>query len=157
MLAAAAPRCWLSERRRLCTQNRGSMSKDATVEAVRRLYVAYAANDIGTIDGLMAEDAVVHVPGAQPLSGVYRGKQEVWTYLGKVAEVGQGKGGYDLHGVTADEEGHAVALLTGTIRDWIRPVVHVWLVRDGLLHELWEMHLDQDAEDRFWTGAVADQ
>jgi hypothetical protein len=36
-------------------------------------------------------------------------------------------------------------------------MVHVWQVRDGLLCELWEMYLDQDAEDRFWTGAVADQ
>lgn len=63
------------------------MSRTATEDAVRRLYVAYAANDKGTIDGLIAEEAVLHVPGGQPLSGVHRGKQAVWTYLGKVAEV----------------------------------------------------------------------
>jgi ketosteroid isomerase-like protein len=114
---------------------------------VRGLYVAYATNDIGTIDGLIADDAVVHVPGAQPLSGKHRGKQSVWEYLGKVAEVGEGKGGFDLHGVTADDEGHGVALLTGTIRYWIRPVVHVWRVQDGLLAELWEVY-------RFWIGAL---
>lgn len=116
--------------------------------------MAYAANDIGTIDGLIAENAVVHVPGSQPLSGVYRGKPAVWEYLGKVAEVGQGKGGFDLHGVTAEDEGHGAALLTGTIRDWIRPVVHIWRVQDRLLAELWEVYLDQDAEDRFWIGAL---
>ena len=130
------------------------MSKTATEDAVRRLYVAYAANDIGTIDGLMADDAIVHVPGNQPLAGEHKGKQAVWAYLGKVAEVGQGKGGFALHGVSVDDEGHGVALVTGTIRDWIRPVVHVWRVRDGLLCELWEVYLDQPAEDQFWIKAL---
>ncbi|GAC1611713.1 MAG: hypothetical protein NVS3B26_27300 [Mycobacteriales bacterium] len=69
------------------------MSATVTEDAVRRLYVAYAANDIGTIDGLMAEDAVVHVPGGHPLSGEHRGKPSVWAYLGKIVDVGQGKGG----------------------------------------------------------------
>ncbi|MBK5307982.1 MAG: nuclear transport factor 2 family protein [Frankiaceae bacterium] len=130
------------------------MSATATEDAVRRLYVAYAANDIGTLDGLIADDAVVHVPGGHPLSGEHRGKQSVWAYFGKVAEVSQGNGGFDLHGVTADDQGHGVALLTGTIRNWIRPVVHVWRVQDGRLAEVWEVYLDQEAEDRFWTGAI---
>jgi ketosteroid isomerase-like protein len=128
----------------------------ATEAVVRSLYAAYAANDVGTIDSLIAEDAVVHVPGNQPLTGDHRGKQAVWAYLGKVAEIAGGAGGFELHGVTSDDEGHAVALMTGTIREWIRPVVHVCLIRDGRVSQLWEVYLDQPAEDRFWTAAVAD-
>ena len=143
-------------RQTVCAQNRGTLSKAEIEDVVTQLYAAYAANDIGTIDGLITDDAVVHVPGSQPLSGEHRGKQSVWGYLGKVAEVSQGKGRFDLHGVTADDQGHGVALLTGTILDWVRPVVHVWQVRDGRLSELWEVYLDQDAEDRFWIGALAE-
>lgn len=154
-LSSHADGCWLWGRRTVRSQKRGSVSKTDTEDVIRRLYAAYAANDIGTIDALMAEDAVIHVPGRQPLSGDHRGKQAVWAYLGKVVEVGQGKGGFDLHGVTADDEGLGVALLTGTIRDWVRPVVHVWQVGDGRLLQEWEVYLDQDAEDRFWIGALA--
>lgn len=131
------------------------MSSDTAEESVRRLYEAYAASDLATIDALITDDAVVHVPGAHGFSGDHRGKPAVWAYLGKVAQVGGGSGGFDLHSIATDERGHAVALLTGTIRDWVRPVVHIWQVRDSRLCEMWEVYLDQAAEDNFWISAGA--
>lgn len=103
---------------------------------------------------LVADDPVLHVPGKHPLAGEHRGKDAMWAYLGKVAEVSGGKGGFDVHAITSDDEGHGVALLTGTIRDFVRPVSHVWHVHDGLVTEYWEANLDQAAEDRFWTTAL---
>ncbi len=125
------------------------------VETVRSLYDAYAAMDIGGIDGLLAEGYVMHVSGSHPLSGDYTTKEAVWGYLGKVAETSGGKGGFDVHTITSDGQGHAVALVTGTIRDHVRPVVHVFHVRDGKITEFWDAYLDAAAEDQFWVTALA--
>ncbi|MCX6431365.1 MAG: nuclear transport factor 2 family protein [Actinobacteria bacterium] len=131
------------------------MSSAANQDTVRRIYEAYAAMDIAGIDALMVDEPVMHVPGRHPLSGVYRGKEAMWGYLAQVAAVSGGEGGFVVHAVTVDDEGHCVALLTGTIRQFVRPVIHVWSVRDGLLAEYWEANLDQQAEDDFWTHALA--
>jgi ketosteroid isomerase-like protein len=127
-----------------------------SIAVARSAYAAYADMDIAAIDALMTDDHVVHVAGHHPLSGEYRGKEAVWGYLGRVAEISGGRGGFEVHAITADDDGHAVALLTGTIRDFIRPVIHVWHVRDQGLAEMWDASLDQSAEDAFWTAAVAE-
>ena len=130
------------------------MSREETEDVVGRLYQAYAAMDVAVIDGLVGPEPVLHVSGAHPLSGEHRGKDAMWAYFGKVAEVSGGNGGFDVHAVTTDDAGHGVALLTGTIRDFVRPVIHVWHVHEGLLTEYWEANLDQQAEDTFWTTAM---
>jgi uncharacterized protein len=127
-----------------------------TIAVARRAYDAYAAMDLAAIDDLMTDDHVLHVAGRHLLSGEYRGKQAVWGYLARVAEISGGRGGFDVHAVTADADGHAVALLTGTIREYVRPVIHVWHVRGGQLAEMWDASLDQQAEDAFWTGAIGE-
>jgi uncharacterized protein len=127
-----------------------------SIAVARRAYAAYASMDISAIDALMTDDHVAHVAGRHPLSGEYRGKQAVWGYLGRVAEVSGGRGGFDVHAITADDQGHVVALLTGTIRDFVRPVIHVWHVRGEQLAEMWDASLDQAAEDAFWTAALAE-
>ena len=128
---------------------------EEAIAVARRAYDAYANMDIAAMDALMTDDHVVHVAGHHPLSGDYRGKQAVWSYLGRVAEISGGRGGFEVHAITADDDGHAVALLTGTIRDFVRPVIHVWHVRGGQLAEMWDASLDQQAEDAFWTAALA--
>lgn len=130
------------------------MNRDETTAVVRSAYDAYAAMDIAAMEALLTDDHTIHVAGHHPLSGDYAGKQAVWGYLARVAEIGQGNGGFAVHAVTADDEGQGVALLIGTIRDFVRPVIHIWHVRDGQLAELWDASMDQQAEDAFWTHAT---
>lgn len=78
-------------------------------------------------------------------------------YLAKVAEVGSGAGGFALHGVATDDNGHAVAMLTGTIRDFRRPVVRIWALRaGGLFSEYWEK-ISIKFEEQFWIDALSDE
>lgn len=133
------------------------MTRTDTERTLRDIYRAYGTKDVAAIDALAHEDLVLHVPGSHPLSGEYRGKEQMWGYLAKVAAVaGEAPGGYLVHALTTDDEGHGVALLEGTIRDFVRPVVHVWHISDGQATEFWEASLDQQAEDAFWTGALAE-
>jgi ketosteroid isomerase-like protein len=127
----------------------------STEEVLRAQYAAYAAMDLAAIDASMPEDGVMHVSGNHPLSGDYRGKAAAWQYLAKVAEVGGGNGGFDVHSITTDGAGHGVALLTGRIGDYVRPVIRIWHVQDGRITEFWDAYLDAAAEDAFWRDAVA--
>ena len=45
-------------------------------------------------------DGVMHISGQHPLSGEYHGKVAAWEYLGKVAEVSGGQGGFVVHSIT---------------------------------------------------------
>ena len=130
------------------------MSDDGVTETLQRFYVAYTAVDIGALDALMAPEIVLHVPGRHPFSGEHAGKDAVWAYFGKVVAISAGTGGFDVHTITSDGVDHGIALLTGTIRDFVRPTVHVWHVRDGQLTEFWEASLDQAKEDAFWNAAT---
>lgn len=133
------------------------MTDPATEAVLVRLYQAYADLDVATINALIADDLVMHVPGTHPLAGEHRGRDAAWTYLARVAEVSRGRGGFELHSVATDDDGHAVALLTGTIRDFVRPVVHIWDFNDdGLLVGYWEANLNQHDEDQFWIGALSE-
>ncbi len=99
--------------------------------------------DLATIDEIGSDDSVMHVPGNHPLAGKHVGRVEVWDYLGKVAEVSGGAGGFLVQSVTADDHGHAAVILVGTIRDFVRPAVHVWRSDGGKLVENWEVNFDQ--------------
>lgn len=119
-----------------------------------RLEEGYAAMDIAAIDRGMPEEGIMHVSGHHPLSGEYRGKAAAWEYLGKVSEVSGGQGGFGVHSITTNADGHGVALLTGTIRDYVRPVIHIWHVDNGRINEFWDAYIDAAAEDAFWTAAL---
>ena len=126
---------------------------------IRRLASAYAAADIATIDELLADDVVFHVPGRHPLAGTYVGKSEVFGYLGKVAATSESDdGGFEVHSLTGDDE-HVVALVAGTIEHagirFVRPTVHVFHVNGTQVTEFWEASLDQHAEDEFWVNALS--
>lgn len=132
------------------------MTAATSTDLLHRLYAAYNAQDIATVDGLVSDDLTMHVGGNHPLSGTYRGREQVWSYLAKVAAAlsARGDGGWEIHAITADEDGHAVALLRGYTGDYSRPVVHIWHIADGLLKEFWDTTMDQIQEDAFWTSAV---
>lgn len=132
------------------------MDRSETEALLRRNYQAYADTDLAVIEELSTDDSVLHVPGDHPLSGVHRGRDEVWAYLGKVAEVSGGVGGFEVKSIAADDGGHAAVILVGTIRDFVRPVVHIWRAEQGKLVEYWEVNYDQAEEDAFWKAALLD-
>jgi ketosteroid isomerase-like protein len=105
----------------------------------------------------MSEDLEVHVSGKHPLSGHYRGQEEVVGYIGKVGAWTGGEGGFVVDSVLTDEEGLAAAIVTATgFHDGVtfeRPVVHLFELRDGVIVGYRDLPFDQHAEDEFFAGA----
>lgn len=125
-------------------------------ELLRRNYQAAAEGDVQTVVDSMADDIVWHVGGSNPLSGDYRGKEEVLGYLGRLAEATGGTLKNDAHDVLANDE-HAVGLLRFTAQQGDRSlqeraaqIVHL---RDGKLAEVWFFWENPQAVDEFFAHA----
>ena len=128
---------------------------DTNAELIRRGYEAFAKGDMPTVLGLIAEDITWHVPGRSPLSGNYKGHEEVLGFFAKGMELSGG-----TLRVEADEilaEGERVVVLSTVSAErkgqsWSSPEVHVWRVVDGKAVEFREFQGDQQTEDEFWMS-----
>ena len=85
------------------------MAEPIGVENLRRGYKAFADNDIDTLSEVIPENAVWHVPGRNQTSGDYNGREAIFGYFMKLAEVTGGTFKADLVHVVGDEN-YVVAL-----------------------------------------------
>lgn len=123
-----------------------------------RFRAGYAAFSSGDMEALrnqfFTEDIVWHASGRNPLSGDYKGVDEVLGMFAKSFELSGGTLSVELHDVLANDE-HAVALGVArgeregkTLEDRYAHVVHL---RDGKVSESWIHSGDQYAIDEFWS------
>lgn len=125
------------------------------VELVRRVYDAFADGDLATVLTILDQDITWHIPGRAPLSGDYKGHEEVKGFLIKTMELSGGTFTIDIDDILADGE-RVVVLCTVAAerhgRCWSSPEVHVCRVIDNSLVEFREFQGDQEAEDEFWSS-----
>jgi ketosteroid isomerase-like protein len=123
-------------------------------DLLRKGYEAFTKADMPAVQALFADDIVWHVPGRSPMSGDYKGVQEVLAFLGKSMEETQGTFGLEIHDLLADEE-HGVALVVARGQREGKSLedrqVHVLHLRDGKVTEFWAHPGDQYAIDEFWS------
>ncbi len=62
------------------------MTEHPNIELTRRGYEAFAKGDLATLSELIAGDVTWHVLGVGLLSGTYHGRDEVFTFFGRLAE-----------------------------------------------------------------------
>ncbi len=130
------------------------MTEHANVEQTRRGYEAFAKGDLPTLSELMADDLIWHVLGVGALSGTYHGREEVFGFFRRLAEVTGGTFRLDVHDVLANDE-HAVALCTLSASRGNKsievPVANVSHIRDGKITEFWATTADPQASIDFWA------
>jgi ketosteroid isomerase-like protein len=131
----------------------GAMAHD-NLKVLQDGYAAFGAGDIGRLSELFTDDVTWHVPGNNALSGDYHGKQEVFGFFGKLAELTNGTFHLEVHDLLADDtHGIGLAKVTGTRGDRTLEVndVNVFHLLDGKVTECWLATTDQQAEDAFWA------
>ncbi len=125
------------------------------VATAAALYDAFAAQDLERFTGLLAPDAVIHVPGAHPLAGDHVGRDAVIGFVIDTSvradrtesiEVLDLLGG-DTH---AAAYCHVTGVRDGRV-DLDNTTVHVLRVADGLVREIWFHNWDQARVDEFWS------
>jgi ketosteroid isomerase-like protein len=126
----------------------------ANATIIRKAYDDFARGDIPAV--LEAFDASIawHVPGHSPLSGDYKGRDEVVGFFNHTMKLSGGVFGIEVHRVLADED-VVVAIVTVKAerggRSAAFPEVHMWRLSNGKVIEFREFQGDEQTEDRFWS------
>jgi ketosteroid isomerase-like protein len=127
-------------------------STNATV--IRKAYDDFAKGDILAVLEAFDSSITWHVPGHSPLSGDYRGRDEVVGFFQHTLALCGGIFSIDVHHVLAETD-LVVALTTVRAerngRSAAFPEVHVWRLANAKAVEFREYQGDEQTEDRFWS------
>jgi uncharacterized protein len=131
------------------------VTEHPNIEHARRGYAAFGSGDLATLSELIADDAVWHARGVGPLSGDYRGRDQVFGFFGRLAEETGGTFRLDVHDILANDE-HTAVLATLTASRGGKsievPVVNVSHNDDnGRITEFWTSTTDPQAGLDFWA------
>jgi ketosteroid isomerase-like protein len=128
-------------------------------ETIRHAYRSFA-DDPDSLWEWIDPEAVFHVSGLHPLSGVYAGADQIRRYLAAVREATGGRGGYSVTSAFADESGEHILVEGSAFHGqgpFVRTVVHRLRLSGGKVVEFRDHPFDQRAEDRFWSARVPAQ
>jgi ketosteroid isomerase-like protein len=129
------------------------VSEHPHAAAARRGFESFVRGDVGALLGLFAPDAVWHVPGANAMTGDYRGLDEIGAFLRRTAELTGGTYEVDLLWAVADDE-HLVAVYRarGKREGRALDIEQALFIRveEGLWTDIRAQPLDQASFDAFW-------
>jgi uncharacterized protein len=123
-------------------------------QVVRDGFSAFAAMDTEALRKIIAPDAAWHVGGRSPLTGSYKGVDEILAFFGRTMELSGGTFAIDLHDVAGNDEHVFAAYAVSaqregkTLRDTAVLVFHV---TGGQVTEAWTVAGDQYRSDEFWS------
>ena len=120
---------------------------------IRKAYEDFASGNIPAVFAAFDPMITWHVPGHSPLSGDYRGHEELGGFFGRTMELSGGAFSIDVHNVLADGDVVVALVTVNAQRNGVSasfPEVHVWRMRNGKAVEFREYQGDEQREDRFW-------
>lgn len=131
------------------------MAEHSNIERLRKGYEAFSRGDMDTLrNENFTSDITFHVRGSGPLSGDYKGIDEVFGFFGRLMQETGGSFRLDVHDILANDE-HGVALVRthaergGSVLE--QNIVHVFHVNaEGKATEFWGMSEDTEASNRFF-------
>jgi len=121
-------------------------------DVVRRMTRALSTRDAELVEGLMADDVVYHFPGSNPMSGTYRGRDEVMAFFRRFPTTLDGPPIIETHDVLASEAHGAdlsqlVAERGGRRHTW--RAVRIYHLAEERISEVFVTIEDQAAFDAF--------
>lgn len=131
------------------------MTHTPSAEIVRNFYQAFIAGDMATVDSLLSDDVVFHVPGTGTNAGSHVGKPAVFEFFAKAHADTGGSLKLQLHDVLQGEQ-HVAAVATYRAQrpgraELENKLVQLIRLRDGRLAECWFHSRNQYEVDAFWA------
>jgi ketosteroid isomerase-like protein len=130
------------------------MPEHPNVGTIRDGYALFNKGEMAAASESWSDDILWHAPGNNPLSGDYRGKQEVLGFFGKMQGMGVTSMDLEVHDILANDE-HATVMVETRVHRGDAHLdsrqVHVWHLKDGKATEFWNIVSDQAAADTFWS------
>ena len=123
------------------------------IEKVHQFYTALAQGDFETVGALLSDDLVWYQPGKGSLSGVYRGKQNIFAHLGRMAQLSNGTFAIDQVDYVTENGDLVVAAIRFAVsasgHSMEMKGVGLFRFENGLIKEVWLFSERIDEEDRF--------
>ncbi len=120
----------------------------------RQIFEAFARKRGFALRGLFADDAVWTVPGRGTMAGVYRGREEIFRFLGRLPKETDGTYTSELRDVLASED-RAAAVYRASGMRWGRRLeldqVLLFRFENGLVQEVLALPSDPEAFEAFWA------
>ncbi|MFO7571561.1 MAG: nuclear transport factor 2 family protein [Gaiellaceae bacterium] len=129
----------------------GATENDAIV---RQIFGAFARQEGFALRGLFAEDATWAVPGRGVMAGTYRGRDEIFRFLGRLRKETDGTYVSELVDVLSSDVRAAVLYTArGTRHGRTLELDQVLLFRieDGLVQRVLALPGDPEAFEAFWA------
>ncbi|MBO3760933.1 nuclear transport factor 2 family protein [Ciceribacter sp. L1K22] len=128
-----------------------AQTPEDNIKVVQNFFAAYAANDLGAIAAVMAEDVRWHIPGRHPLSGTLKGRDEVLAFFGQLAVSGFKAepiyfGADDAYVVDVHKGYSTVEGASNVNTTWAL----IYRIEDGKIVEATNLSADQDAANAFF-------
>ena len=124
-------------------------------EIVRQGYKAFGEGDMDTLRSLYAPDAVHRATGDNPLSGEYKGVDDILGYYGKLFELSNGTFSVELKSLRAEGDDTIVATHRDKAQRGDKTLDQdenlTFTLSGGKFTRLEEEHSDQAAYDAFWS------
>ena len=124
-------------------------------DVVRQGYKAFGEGDLDTLRTLYAPDAVHVAVGNNPLSGEYKGVDDILAYYGQLFEQSNGTFAAELQSTRAEGDDTVVASHRnkGQRGDKVldQDETLTFTLSDGKFTRLEENHSDPAAYDDFWS------
>ena len=123
-------------------------------EVIRKAYADFAKGDVPAVFGAFDPAITWHVPGHGPLSGDYKGHDQVGGFFQRTMELAGGVFSIDVHHVLAEGELVVGLVTVKATRGGVSasfPEVHVWRMKNGRAIDFREYQGDEQREDRFWS------
>jgi ketosteroid isomerase-like protein len=129
---------------------------DSNEDVVRQGYDAFGAGDMERLSSLMTPDVVHSVPGNNPITGDYKGIDEVLGYYGNIFELTGGNFSADLKSVKAEGDNKVISTHTNKAarpdgRTLDSDTNLEFTIENGKITRIDEKPGDQAAEDAFWA------
>jgi ketosteroid isomerase-like protein len=124
-------------------------------EIVRQGYKAFGEGDMDTLRSLFAPDAVHRATGNNPLSGEYKGIDDILAYYGQLFERSDGTFTAELKSARAEGDDKVVATHRDKAQRGDKTLDQdetlTFTISGGKITRLEENHSDQAAYDAFWS------
>jgi uncharacterized protein len=127
---------------------------ESNAAIIRKAYEDFAQRNIPAVFGAFDATITWHIPGHSPLSGDYKGHDEIGGFFGRTMELSGGTFSIDVHNVLADGDLVVVLTTVNAKRNGVSASfseVHVWRMRNGKATDFREYQGDEQREDRFWS------
>ncbi|MSO94184.1 MAG: nuclear transport factor 2 family protein [Thermoleophilia bacterium] len=130
------------------------MARAENEALVRGIFTAFAQQRGLALRDAFAEDATWIVPGSGTMAGTFRGREEIFTFLGRLPKETGGTYSSSLIDVlVSDDRAAALYRASGDRKDRHLELDQVLLFRieDGLVREVLALPSDPAAFEAFWA------